>query len=184
MTHPLALIPSHYRPRLFVFFLILTLVVMVALNVLGTPLQTAAAPAGIVSYEFSANTEGADAILNSWDNQAKIYAALNLGLDYLFMPAYATAIGLATIWVGQAIGGRARSLGVWLAWGQWLAALLDATENVALLKMLLETTAAPWPQLAYGCAAVKFALVLLGLLFVLVGAAYYWLVGRRRTALA
>jgi hypothetical protein len=173
MTHPLTLIPHHYRPRLFAFFLVLALVVMVALNVLGAPLQTADAPAGIVSYEFSGNSEGANTILNSWDNRARQYAALNLGLDYLFMPAYSTAIALAAIWVGQAIGGRSQSFAVWLAWGQWLAALLDATENVALLKMLLDTTAAPWPQLAYWCAAVKFALIFLGLLFVLAGAIYY-----------
>jgi hypothetical protein len=173
MTHPPTLISHHYRPRLFAFFLVLALVVMVALNVLGAPLQTADAPAGIVSYEFSGNSEGANTILNSWDNRARQYAALNLGLDYLFMPAYSTAIALAAIWVGQAIGGRSQSFAVWLAWGQWLAALLDATENVALLKMLLDTTAAPWPQLAYWCAAVKFALIFLGLLFVLAGAIYY-----------
>jgi hypothetical protein len=180
MTHPLTLIPNHYRPRLFAFFLVLTLVVMIALNVLGAPLQSADAPAGIVSYEFSGDTEGANVILNSWDDRAKLYAALNLGLDYLFMPAYATAIALAAIWVGQAIGGRTHSFAIWLAWGQWLAALLDATENVALIKMLLDTTAAPWPQLAYWCAAVKFALVLFGLLFVLVGATYHWLSRNRR----
>jgi hypothetical protein len=182
VSHPLALIPAVYRPRLFLFFLILTLVLMTALNILGAPLQTAAAPAGIVSYEFSGDTQGANTILNSWNNLAKLYATLNLGLDYLFMPAYSTAIGLAAIWVGQAIGGRARSFGVWLAWGQWLAALLDATENVALLKMLLDTTAAPWPRLAYWCAAVKFALVLVGLLFVLVGAVYHRLSSNRTPA--
>lgn len=179
MPHPLTRIPARYRPPLFAFFLVLTLIVMVALNILGAPLQTAAAPAGIISYEFSGDTEGANAILNSWDNPTKQYAALNLGLDYLFMPAYATAIALAVIWVGQAIGGRIHAFAIWLAWGQWLAALLDATENIALLKMLLDTTAAPWPQLAYWCAAVKFVLVLLGLLFVLIGATYYWLSGRR-----
>lgn len=175
LGHPLALIPTAYRPRLFIFFLVLTLAVMVALNVLGTPLQTAAAPAGIVSYEFSRDTAGANTILNSWDNLAKQYAALNLGLDYLFMPAYSTAIALACIWVGRAIGGRAYKAAIWLAWGQWLAALLDATENVALLNMLFDTTEAPWPQLAYWCATFKFALVILGLLFVLIGLPYHLL---------
>lgn len=172
MPHPLALIPTQYRPRLFIFFLLLTLLVMVALNVLGAPLQTAAAPAGIISYEFSRDTAGANLILNSWDNLTKQYAALNLGLDYLFMPAYAITIALACIWVGQAMGGRAYKTALWLAWGQWLAALLDAIENIALLKMLLDTTAAPYPQLAYWCATLKFALVILGIIFVLVGLAY------------
>jgi hypothetical protein len=183
MTHPLALIPAAYRPRVFAFFLVLTLLVMAALNILGGPLQTAAAPAGIVSYEFSGDTAGANTILNSWDNLTRQYAALNLGLDYLFMPAYATTIGLACIWVGQAIGGRTRSFAIWLAWGQWLAAVLDAIENAALLKMLLDTTAAPWPPIAYWCAAVKFGLVLLGLLFAAVGTAYH-LLGRSRRPVA
>ena len=39
-----------------------------------------------------------------------------------------------------------------MAPGQWPAALLDAP-------------AAPWPQVAWWCAAVKFTLVLLGLAY-------------------
>ncbi len=64
--------------------------------------------------------------------------------------------------------------------GQGAAALLDAVENFALTRMLVDGVAqAPWPALAAGCAAVKFVLVGLGLTFALAGASC-WLAGRLR----
>ena len=71
---------------------------------------------------------------------------------------------------------------LFLAWGQWLAALLDAIENGALLTMLLDVPAQPWPVVAWWCAIAKFALVLLGLLFVLVGGVSLVVTSKRRSS--
>jgi hypothetical protein len=171
MSHPLAVIPPAQRPYWFTFFLILTLVVMVALNVLGAPLQTAVAPLGIVSFELAGDVATAQQIVDSWDDQARVYAGFNLGLDYLFMVAYATVIALAILWLADSLQlqGRARAAAVGLAWGQWLAAGLDAVENAALLILLVGQVANPWPAIAFWTAVVKFGLIGLGLLYVLLG---------------
>jgi hypothetical protein len=59
--------------------------------------------------------------------------------------------------------------GLLLAWGLWIAAVSDATENLALFTELLSNNVAPWPQIAQICATIKFGLILLGLLYVIVG---------------
>ena len=58
-----------------------------------------------------------------------------------------------------------------LAWGLWLAAISDATENLALITELLGSNTAPWPQIAQICATIKFGLILVGILYVVAGIA-------------
>jgi hypothetical protein len=87
---------------------------------------------------------------------------------------------MAILWLADSLKlqGRALSLAVWLAWGQWLGAALDAVENGALLIMLVGEAATPWPQVAFSTAAAKFALLGLGLLYVLAALAARWLLQR------
>jgi hypothetical protein len=152
--------------------LAVTIIIMLILNISGSPLRTAEAPAAIVSYELAGTADKATAILDSWDNEAKVYAGFNLGFDYLWMPFYSTTIALGLVWVAAALnlkGTLSTTLNL-LAWGQWLAALLDALENAALLIMLFGQPAVPWPAIAYWSAVIKFTLVTLGILIVLTGA--------------
>ena len=189
------------RPGVFLPVLALALLLTAVLQWVNSPLRTAAAPAGIVSYEFAGQVSRAASILSSWDARARQFAALSLGLDYLYMLAYGLAIALACAWVAGGVlsaRGLARSgdfvarasarrsglrvlaaLGVALAWGQVAAVLCDATENVALLFQLFTTASHPWPVVATACATVKFALIALGLLYAL-GGAIAWLVRRGR----
>ena len=180
-SHPLTQISPKSRPAVFVALLAVTLLIMAALNISGGPLRNDAAPAAIVSYELAGDVEGARAILNSWDDEAKVYAGFNLGFDYLWMVFYSTTIALGVVWTAEAFklkGTPAAALNL-LAWGQWLAALLDALENAALLMMLFGQPAAPWPQVAYWSAVIKFALVILGILVTLGGAVLYRLRPRK-----
>jgi hypothetical protein len=61
------------------------------------------------------------------------------------------------------------AIGLPLAWLQWFAGLLDAVENIALLNVLDGPVEQPWPRLAQLCALAKFALILLGLLYMIYG---------------
>jgi hypothetical protein len=174
MFHPFQILPVNYRARLFAAMFILTLVVMVTLSILGEPLVTEAAPAGVISYEFAGDVSTAQLILNSWDESAKIYAGFNLGIDYLFLVFYSSTIALAIVWLtGKLLlVGKILLLATLLAWAQWLAALLDAAENASLFHMLVSQAVAPWPEIAFWCAAFKFALIILGFTFVLIAFAY------------
>ena len=182
VMHPYQLIPPKRRVAVFLSFLALTLALMITLLLIDVPLQTAAAPKGIVSYELAGSVTEAQRILDSWSPDARLYAAFSLGLDYLYMPSYAIAIGLACAWAAELWSKRRGWLalaGVGLAWGLMVAALCDAIENVALVTLLLSGVREPWPALARGCAAVKFLLICAGLVYALIGGVA-WLRSRLR----
>ena len=161
--------------------LALTILLTVVLQAVNVPLKTPAAPQGIVSYEFAGTTAAAQGILNSWDVGARAHAGFSLGLDYLYMPVYALTIGLVCAWAARVLRGSKLwlgSLGRVLAFGLGLAALLDALENYALTTMLFGAAAEPWPAVARWCATGKFALIIVGVAYTLVGF-IFWLMTRR-----
>ena len=174
MRHPLAAVPAGRRRLAFVSLLVLTLFLMLGVMAqVDVPLRTAASPAGIVSFELAGDTASAQRMIDAWDERARRYAAFSLGIDYLFMVAYSTTIAFGCLWAGGVLGALSPGLaaaGAPLAWGSWLAALLDAGENAALARMLLGTVRAPWPAVAWWCATSKFTLLVAALLYVLAAA--------------
>lgn len=157
-------------------FLVASLLLLVCLNLLDRPLKTDAAPQGIVSFELAGSLPAATAMMASWGTRAKLFAAISLGLDYLFLVVYAAAIGLGCVLAANGLANRRvpiAALGMALAWGQALAALLDAVENYALIQVLLGTASRGWPFVARFCAIPKFALVAAGLVYMIAGATLF-----------
>jgi len=169
MCHPLGFIPGRTRKPLFIALLVWTLILFAIFRPLGAPLTTSAAPSGIVSFELARTPANAQAMIASWDARAQLFAAFGLGFDYLFMPSCAFTIALACLLaVGRHPGAFAR-IGAWLGWGALLAAAFDAIENIGLWNSLLGPVGAPWTGIAFWCASFKFALILFGILYGLVG---------------
>jgi hypothetical protein len=144
--------------------------------VLNAPLITSAAPGGIVTFELAGDIKPAAEILGSWDSRAQLFAAFGLGLDYLFMPAYALALSRGILLSAGRHAGAFAKLGAWLGCGALIAPLFDAVENFALWQFMLGDFQALWPRLAATCATVKFALLLAGLAYALIG----WLWPKRK----
>lgn len=169
--HPFRWIPPEARPGVFVACAALTTILLIAFQILDRPLRTDAAPGGIVSFELAGNLAAARAIMASWGDAGKPYAALSLGLDFLFLFAYAGAIGLACMLVGRALEANAAiyRLAVLLTWLIVGAAMLDAVENLALLELLFGASDAFLPPLASLSALVKFAIVCVALTFIVSG---------------
>lgn len=151
----------------FGIWLFATLVLMAVLNWLSAPLVNPVAPWGLFSWQLAGSAQRTQAILSSWDQRAQLLAAFGLGLDYLFMLAYAVTFNSACRWSAEKLG-RA-------AWGRWigslvfLAALLDALENACLAIGLIGRPVSPYPEIAASSAAVKFALIFLSLGWILLG---------------
>ena len=172
MAHPLTRVAPERRKALFWVLFSLTILLMFSLSVLGKPLNTTPAPYGIVSFELAGQAQKSVQIIQSWDENTRILAGFNLGLDYLYMLAYSTTIALGCLWAAEMItrgGFPGSALGQPLAWGQWAAALFDMLENAFLLIILLNCTATPWSMLARGCALLKFALIFAGLVYSFLG---------------
>ena len=174
MAYP---IPVHLRRTVFLVGLLLTAVVFWLLD---TPLRTVHAPFGIVSLELARYPEVAARVITSWDATQQAAATAGVYWDFLWLLCYSTTISLACVWAAGVFSRSPylASIGYALAWLLWLAALLDAVENVALLQMLGGATQPPWPALAYWCALAKFDIIFLGLVYVLAGAGG-WLLSRR-----
>ncbi len=173
-SHPFEWLSPSGQKRSFVLFFVLTILVMVALNAIDGHLKTSAAPSGIVSFEMAGNLTTARGIVDSWGATGRVYAGLSLGLDYLFLVSYASAIALGCVLVSRAlsaVGGALASAGSFLAWAVILAALLDATENYGLIQLLLGSQQETWAVLSRWCATLKFSIVALGLIYVIAGAA-------------
>ncbi|GAB4501603.1 MAG: hypothetical protein Fur0035_11460 [Anaerolineales bacterium] len=172
MNHPLKFIPAPRRKALFWLFFALTLIILGVFQGLDARLKTRAAPAGIISFEFARNAHEASQIISSWGFPARLHAAFGLGLDYLFMPVYALALGLAILLNSRpAQAGAWQKLGNWLGWGVLLAAACDALENVGLYLALNGYGSNTSVAIVYALVNTKFALLLLGLLYSLIGLA-------------
>ena len=96
-------------------------------------------------------------------------------LDYLFLCTYSTLLAAAVIGVTRGV----KHTGVimfarWLAWGQWLSGVLDGVENYGLLHNAAGPISEGWAVTSSYCAMLKFALIIVGTLYVFVQLAQSW----------
>jgi hypothetical protein len=160
---------------LFLPLLVITSLVTSAMMLVGRPLAGGASPGGIISFELARSTSESQAIMEAWGEKGRIRAAFSLGLDFLFIFAYATTISLGCVMAASAFGGHKwlALAGVALAWGQAAAAALDGIENTALMVMLLDSASESLRVTAYWSAWIKFKLVYAGLLYAVAGGVFW-----------
>ena len=169
MKHSLEFIPLNLRKPLFYVFFAMTIAIFGIFNILDQPLRTDSAPNGIVSFELAREVESAQSMVDSWDANARLFAAFGLGFDYLFMPTYALALSLGLL---IAVGNKKNRYAVfatWMGWGVFAAAIFDALENYMLWCVLTDDIISPYPEIAAICATIKFILLILGLVTALSG---------------
>ncbi len=169
MNHPLAWVPAPARRPFFWVCFVCALVLLFVFQPANRPLMTAAAPAGIISLQLAFSPQNAADMLASWDESARLYAAFSVGVDYLFMPAYALALALGVLFASGRGGGSFARFGAWFAYAALLAAVLDALENLGQYQQLFHGRI----ELALPigiCAVLKFSLLLGALAYCLVGA--------------
>jgi len=175
LTKPFEWLSSALQKRAFIVIFALSVAIMYAWSVLNRPLMTEAAPNGILSFEVAGNMSKAKSIVLSWGHEGQLYAAVNLGFDYLFLAAYGSAIALGCVLV-LGVFSKWRwltTLGLLLAWAQLVAALLDSVENFALIRILLGADESWAPVLARWCSMPKAVLYGAGMVYALIGAALF-----------
>jgi hypothetical protein len=136
--------------------LVLTLGTLAALVAIDLHLRNAVSPRGIASFEVCAYTGSCRAIVDAWGPGGQVWAALNLGVDYLFMCLYPATIFLGLMLVVVYVPDRLKTFTRGAAWAAWGAGLADAAENYSLAQMLLSPAAGgyAWPAAMF--ATVKF----------------------------
>lgn len=114
---------------------------------------------GILEFEFFPVN-----VLQNWDELEKRWAAFSLGLDFLFIVVYSTLLTLQCIRTADALKSE---LGIWIAWGQWFAALCDAVENISLVGILFGSQMGWLAIVSPTAAFIKFLLLIIGLIYIL-----------------
>ena len=172
-----------FEVRLAWLSLVPALATLAALALIDLHLRNDISPQGIVSFEVCAYSGSCAAILDAWGAGGRVWAGLSLGLDYLFMLLYATAIFLALRVAGDPLPDRFRRATRRLAWSAWAAGVADVIENYALARMLVssEVMSYAWP--AAIAATVKFTILCVTLTW-LVALWVYRGVTRRRAPAA
>jgi hypothetical protein len=151
---------------------IATLLLLWAMSPLEDRMQ--AKGPGMVTFELSGGEARADEILAEWGEDGRDAAREQLWIDYGFMLAYGTFLGLAGAAVRDLC--RRRNLprlarvGDVALWCGPLAAAFDALENACLL-LTVGGSGAPFPSLATIFASVKFALLAAAIAYLIVGLA-------------
>ncbi len=146
--------PNDQR-EMFFGTLFTTLICMGIIGVIDSHIRNdVAAPLGIVSFEFAFNKENASKMIDSWSLNDKLWVALSLGADLLFLGLYSTCIALGCLMVG-----RGSDLASKIASLQFAAALLDFIENTCLffeLQAENHNFDERLPFIAGSCATIKF----------------------------
>ena len=148
--------------------MLFTLTLTAVISVFGQPMTTAASPLNIISFEFVWTVEQAQHILSHWDMKTRQVAAFVMGVDYLYMVAYATTLSLGCLHASDwARRPKLKAIGRKLFWGAWIAATADAIENIAQVALLFGHMHPAWPKVTFIGASIKFALVFLCMSYIL-----------------
>jgi hypothetical protein len=174
MHHPLENLNSSTIDRMIWPLVVFSLLLLLILNLLGLPLNTPAAPYGIVSFELAVTRPRQ---VRSWLHGTRLPACeqrFRWVWTSCFIPLYTVALTLTCLWAARFRRKRRRFPswlvligipGIPLAWAQLGAGLLDMVENIALVRMLFGMVNSPWPQVASVCASTKFILIAAGILY-------------------
>jgi len=155
------------QTRTLVWLGLLLIALTVWLAAIGRPLVTSAAPYGIVSFELAADSARARQIMASWTPAGREAAMLSLGVDFLYLVVYPLWLTFALWLAGDVAGGAWRRGSRVLARIVPLAAPLDAIENLALIRQLVEGAAELPACIALLAAVPKFLLVAVAVIFLL-----------------
>lgn len=146
----------------WLFFATLSLILMLQLRGFDETLRTADAPGGIVGYELAWSAARSRTYLDAWRSADALETAkVSLGVDFAFLLAYPLmfASGVALLMRRPASGTFDR-VGAILGRAILLCMPLDATENMALWRMIDRGASEPLAHLAAICAAIKFLAVI------------------------
>lgn len=158
--------------KLLIFTGLITILLFLILRYFGNPMITEIAPGGIISFELAKDIDKSITIISSWNLNAKVNAGLSLGIDFLFLVVYSIFFSSACYLVAQKfirINTFLYKFGLLIAQLQFIAALFDAIENVALIKLLLGSQKEIYSLIAYYFASMKFAIIAIGIIYIIIG---------------
>lgn len=166
---PFGWLPDGWHAGLCATLVIAAVALAVLLEHRAAPIK-ASVEDGILALEAPWTGQRAREVRKKLAKDCALQAAReHTALDFAFLVVYPLAMSLACAMLAATLAGQAGAIGMMIAWAVLLAAPLDAIENLAILRMLDGGTDGLWPQVSTVCASVKFALIVGGFGFIVVG---------------
>ena len=145
---------------------IASLLMMIILHWQGAGLTTTTSPKGIVDLEFADTTQKLHELLVNWDIST---VKINIWLDFLFIVCYVLFLSIASeLCAMKWPAGIMRQMGLTLARVAYAAGILDIAENLFMLQSIAGNFTLTSLHITYYCAAVKFTLAAVILLYLVV----------------
>jgi hypothetical protein len=160
--------------QLGIVFMVLTVLTLWTGNKADPHIERSPYKRPIIDFERAGSVAKAEEYLQNVeqaDHDARSKLASALHWDYLFLLFYPAMIAAGCLIVINFLGPRnlwGVTLGFVLMGLQPLAALFDAVENYALLRVLKKPVSSPWPEIAYWFSTAKFGIVFAGLGFMVI----------------
>ena len=145
---------------------IAVLFMIILMRVQGSSLKTVTSPRAIVDLEFADTPQRFQDLMLHWDISV---VKMNIWLDFLFIVTYVLFLSIAAELTANKWGeGFAQKTGFWLARIAYVAGVLDIAENLLMLQSVAGNYTNTSLQLTAYCAAGKFILAGLVLLYLLI----------------
>ncbi len=157
-----------FKKYYYICIIWVTLVALFAIASVDTYLKNNAAPHGILSFELAQTPEKSMQIVQSWEGQAKIYAAFSLGIDYLFLVFYTLFFILTSYKLSRSKSQFFQKLAIIVSLVFLLAGIFDAFENYYLLQILTANISYGYAEKAALFARLKFGFLFLGIVYLLI----------------
>jgi hypothetical protein len=160
--------------QLGIVFMVLTVLTLWTGNLADPHIERSPYKRPIIDFERAGSVAEAEKYLHNVeqaDPNARSKLATALRWDYLFLLFYPAMIAVGCLIVINFLERRSLwgvTLGFVLMALQPLAALFDAVENYALLRILSRPISSPWPQIANWFATAKFGISFAGLGFMVI----------------
>lgn len=174
-TSPFSKLNQKQEKKLTIFLVAFTLIFIVIMRYFDSFLTNTVASGGIVSFELTFDIDTANAILNSWDEQAKTAAGMSMGFDFIFPFLYGSLISLLVYKLNKSLWQERSfySIGNTISWSLGIAIVCDLIENIGMIRMLLGDVSQFWVSISTYFALIKFLIILVGIAYILINSGVF-----------
>jgi hypothetical protein len=159
--------------RLLLFLFAGTVVMIAVMRWHGAPLITPVSKTGIVSLELAKTKDTASLIIDAWqkkEGNVVQQAITNTYIDFIFLLFYSLFLYALCFFISTKQKTRAATISRTLAIAALTAGLCDVLENYFMLQMLEHSVTEAYAFLSWLFATIKFALLILVIVWCLVNA--------------
>jgi hypothetical protein len=145
-----------------------TFLMIIIMQWQGAALKTTGAEFGIIDLEFANTAAKLHALLAIWDIGT---VKMNIWLDFVFIVSYVLFLSFASAYTALKWPEKSflRKTGLFLVRVAFVAGVFDIAENLLMLQSMGGNFTDASLHLTYYCAAIKFSLIGLILLYLVAG---------------